>query len=108
VTATVDRVKKSCDKGSCSWFSYGHYTVAGAVESDVIVVPSSSVPTYGQHALRVVPSRPRIVYPVDDNGRTYRVIFIGGLLGTAVSVGLNLRAYLRRRSRRRHAAVAPS
>jgi hypothetical protein len=105
VTAIADRVEKNCDKGSCRWDSYGHYAVAGYDVYDAFLA-AAGTPALGHYDVRVVPNRPFIIYRVDDDGHEYMATLILGLLGTLLSVTLNLRAYLRRRDRRRQPVVA--
>jgi hypothetical protein len=77
ITASIDRVVESCrDKGIgsgglrrvCVFDSFGHYTVAGQVESDVRIVVGAAAPVRNQQLILVDPADARQVVLVSDSG----------------------------------------
>lgn len=67
VVATVDRVERYCDKGGCSWDSFGHYVVAGKPESGVMVATGRATPARGPQPIIVDPHRPADVVNADES-----------------------------------------
>ena len=77
ITATIDLVVKTCrDQGignggmrrACKFDSFGHYTVAGQLESDVRIVVGAGAPVRDRQLILVDPADARQIVLVSDSG----------------------------------------
>ncbi|MBO1766671.1 hypothetical protein [Allobranchiibius sp. GilTou38] len=86
VTAAVDRVYKECGRGGCRWWSNGHYTVGGKVESGVAVANDRDSPERAPQRILVNPAHPRDVVNTKEAGRDW-FFFIAMLLAVPGGAG---------------------
>ena len=87
VTAAVDSVYEQCGRAGCHWWSDGHYTVAGQLESGVGIANERDSPERAPQRILVDPAHPRDVVNTQEAGQDW-FFFIAMLLAVPGGVGL--------------------
>jgi hypothetical protein len=98
VVARVDHVQRQCGRGGCSWWSYGHYDVAGQLEDEVEVAKDRSSPARDPQTILVNPAHPRDVVNVDESPNAFLALGIAALAAGVLFLVLWARPMTRRLS----------